>query len=98
MRVFYSFGGAGSLVAAKDLSVRMKSECVFISKLCRPHTNPDSFSFALSQCSRQNRDTFDESTKLSKRAIELNNGRAAQMGLLALMVHEKLGVSLIPQV
>merc|ERR1711906_90301 len=36
-------------------------------------------------------DTFDEETKLSKRAIELNNGRAAQMGLLGLMVHEKLG-------
>jgi hypothetical protein len=42
-------------------------------------------------------DTFDEATKLQKRAIELNNGRAAQMGLLALMVHEKLGVSLLPQ-
>merc|ERR1712154_613029 len=35
-------------------------------------------------------DTFDEETKLSKRAIELNNGRAAMMGLLGLMVHEKL--------
>lgn len=35
-------------------------------------------------------DTFDEETKLKKRAIELNNGRAAQMGILALMVHEKL--------
>jgi hypothetical protein len=35
-------------------------------------------------------DSFDEETKLSKRAIELNNGRAAQMGILALMVHEKL--------
>jgi hypothetical protein len=43
-------------------------------------------------------DTFDEATKLQKRAIELNNGRAAQMGLLALMVHEQLGVSLIPTV
>jgi hypothetical protein len=41
-------------------------------------------------------DTFDEETKLSKRAIELNQGRAAQMGILALMVHEQLGVSLIP--
>jgi Chlorophyll A-B binding protein len=41
-------------------------------------------------------DSFDEETKLSKRAIELNQGRAAQMGLLALMVHEQLGVSLIP--
>jgi Chlorophyll A-B binding protein len=41
-------------------------------------------------------DSFDEATKLQKRAIELNQGRAAQMGLLALMVHEKLGVSLIP--
>jgi len=35
-------------------------------------------------------DSFDEETKLSKRAIELNNGRAAQMGILALMVHEML--------
>mmetsp|Transcript_9888 Transcript_9888/g.21280 ORF Transcript_9888/g.21280 Transcript_9888/m.21280 type:complete len:210 (-) Transcript_9888:276-905(-) len=35
-------------------------------------------------------DTFDEETKLSKRAIELNNGRAAMMGILGLMVHEKI--------
>jgi len=33
-------------------------------------------------------DTFSEEEKLSKRAIELNNGRAAQMGILGLMVHE----------
>ena len=36
-------------------------------------------------------DSFDEETKLQKRAIELNQGRAAMMGLLALMVHDKLG-------
>jgi hypothetical protein len=42
-------------------------------------------------------DTFDEETKLKKRAIELNQGRAAQMGILALMVHEQLGVSILPQ-
>jgi hypothetical protein len=41
-------------------------------------------------------DSFDAETKLSKRAIELNQGRAAMMGILALMVHEKLGVSLLP--
>ncbi len=41
-------------------------------------------------------DKFDEDTKFQKRAIELNQGRAAMMGILALMVHEKLGVSLIP--
>lgn len=41
-------------------------------------------------------DKLDEATKLKKRAIELNQGRAAQMGILALMVHEQLGVSLIP--
>ena len=29
--------------------------------------------------------------KMRKRAIELNQGRAAQMGILGLMVHEKLG-------
>jgi hypothetical protein len=39
---------------------------------------------------------FDAATKLKKRAVELNNGRAAQMGILALMVHEKLGVSILP--
>mmetsp|Transcript_19961 Transcript_19961/g.29236 ORF Transcript_19961/g.29236 Transcript_19961/m.29236 type:complete len:209 (-) Transcript_19961:78-704(-) len=36
-------------------------------------------------------DSFDEETKLTKRAVELNNGRAAQFGILGLMVHEKLG-------
>ena len=33
---------------------------------------------------------WDEATFVKKQAIELNNGRAAQMGILALMVHEKL--------
>jgi hypothetical protein len=36
-------------------------------------------------------DSFSEETKLQKRAIELNQGRAAMMGILGLMVHEKLG-------
>jgi len=36
-------------------------------------------------------DSFDEATKMQKRAIELNQGRAAMMGLLGLMVHDKLG-------
>lgn len=39
-------------------------------------------------------DTFDEETKLFKRGVELNNGRAAMMGILGLMVHEELGGSL----
>merc|ERR1711920_64811 len=38
-------------------------------------------------------DTFDEETKLVKRGVELNNGRAAMMGILGLMVHEQLGGS-----
>merc|ERR1712238_365221 len=33
---------------------------------------------------------FDEETKLTKRAIELNNGRAAMLGILGLMVHEEI--------
>ena len=33
-------------------------------------------------------DTFTEEQKLQKRGIELNNGRAAQMGIFGLMVHE----------
>ena len=33
---------------------------------------------------------WDDATLAKKSAIELNNGRAAQMGILALMVHEKL--------
>ena len=36
-------------------------------------------------------DNFDEATKLKKRNIEINNGRAAMMGILGLMVHEQLG-------
>ena len=43
-------------------------------------------------------DSFDEETKLQKRAVELNNGRAAQMGILGLMVHEQLGVNILPGV
>ena len=39
-------------------------------------------------------DTFDEETKLFKRGVELNNGRAAMLGILGLMVHEQLGGSL----
>ena len=39
-------------------------------------------------------DSFDEETKLQKRAIELNNGRAAQFGILGLMMHEQLGGSI----
>ena len=41
-------------------------------------------------------DSFSDATKRSKRAIELNNGRAAQMGILALVAHEALGVSILP--
>jgi Chlorophyll A-B binding protein len=36
-------------------------------------------------------DSFDAETKMTKRAVELNQGRAAQMGLLGLMVHDQLG-------
>ena len=43
-------------------------------------------------------DSFDEETKLKKRAIELNNGRAAMMGILGLMVHEQLGNDTLPLV
>ena len=37
---------------------------------------------------------FDEETKLQKRGIELNNGRAAMLGILGLMMHEQLGGSI----
>lgn len=39
---------------------------------------------------------YSEAQKLDYRAKELNQGRAAQMGILALMVHEQLGVDILP--
>ena len=41
-------------------------------------------------------DKFDDATKMRKRAIELNNGRAAQMGILGLVTHEMMGNSIFP--
>ncbi len=42
-------------------------------------------------CTKEmNRQKWSEAKQASKAAIELNNGRAAQMGILGLMVHEKL--------
>ena len=40
--------------------------------------------------SSDSRSFLSSSQKLQKRAIELNNGRAAQLGILGLMVHEKI--------
>ena len=36
-------------------------------------------------------DSKSEEWQTNKRTIELNNGRAAQMGILGIMVHEQLG-------
>lgn len=41
-------------------------------------------------------DKLDDATKLKKRSIELNNGRAAMMGIWGLVTHEVLGVSILP--
>ena len=41
-------------------------------------------------------DKLDDATKLKKRAIELNNGRAAMMGIWGLATHEMMGVSILP--
>ena len=41
-------------------------------------------------------DNFDDATKLKKRTIELNNGRAAMMGIWGLVTHEMLGNSILP--
>lgn len=41
-------------------------------------------------------DKLDDATKLRKRSIELNNGRAAMMGIWGLVTHEMMGVSILP--
>lgn len=41
-------------------------------------------------------DSFDADTKMKKRAIELNNGRAAMMGIWGLVTHELIGESILP--
>ena len=41
--------------------------------------------------SAPSRDKQTDEWKKNKRAIELNNGRAAQMGIAGIMVHELMG-------
>lgn len=41
-------------------------------------------------------DKQTDAWKKQKRSVEINNGRAAQMGILGLMVHEQLGASILP--
>jgi Chlorophyll A-B binding protein len=61
--------------------------------------NPDSYPGDFSSSSfpvGYLKKNISEKEKLTFRAQELNQGRAAQMGILALMVHEQLGVSILP--
>ena len=39
-------------------------------------------------------DSWSDDTKRRRRAVELNQGRAAMMGILGLMVHEQLGTNM----
>ena len=39
---------------------------------------------------------YSDAEKLRKRTVELNQGRAAMMGILGLMVHEQMGVNILP--
>jgi hypothetical protein len=41
-------------------------------------------------------DKLDDAAKLKKRNTEINQGRAAMMGITGLVTHEILGVSLLP--
>jgi hypothetical protein len=41
-------------------------------------------------------DKLSDEAKLKKRAVELNNGRAAMMGIWGLVTHEIMGVSILP--
>mmetsp|Transcript_42948 Transcript_42948/g.91312 ORF Transcript_42948/g.91312 Transcript_42948/m.91312 type:complete len:254 (-) Transcript_42948:131-892(-) len=41
-------------------------------------------------------DKFSDEKKLRTRAVELNNGRAAMMGIWGLVTHEVMGVSILP--
>mmetsp|Transcript_32902 Transcript_32902/g.71049 ORF Transcript_32902/g.71049 Transcript_32902/m.71049 type:complete len:207 (+) Transcript_32902:68-688(+) len=41
-------------------------------------------------------DRFSDAKKLRTRAVELNNGRAAMMGIWGLVTHEMMGVSILP--
>ena len=40
--------------------------------------------------------SFSDEEKIEQRNKEINNGRAAMMGILGLYVHEMMGVSILP--
>ena len=54
------------------------------------------YGFELKTILEEDSSSLDEETKMTKRAVELNQGRASEMGIFAPMFHEQLGVSLIP--
>jgi|Transcript_19680 hypothetical protein len=64
-------------IGAMECQVMLQREGSFPGDMCNP-APPKAW------------DNFSDQTKLRKRAVELNNGRAAMMGILGLMVHEKL--------
>ena len=91
------YGWAASFAVPKEGALQVLAFCGLL-ELAVWKQDPTSFpgDFSASSVPVGWISDYDEETKLRKRAIELNNGRAAQMGMLALMVHDQLGVNILP--